>query len=54
MLEAPKEQTIEAEKREALAQFLGYQQQAKILNETVDQLATAKEIKQFKEYGFMK
>lgn len=54
VLEAPKEQTIEAEKREALAQFLGYQQQAKILNETVDQLATAKEIKQFKEYGFMK
>lgn len=44
----------EAEKREAYSRFLGYQQQAKLLNETIEQLATKKEIKQFKAFGFMK
>lgn len=41
-------------KTEALSQFLGYQQRAKLLNETIEQLATEKEVKQFKKYGFMK
>lgn len=56
-LEAPKQSHDENEstiKREALAQFVGYQQQAKILKENIEQLATAKEVKQFKAYGFMK
>ncbi|WP_020560541.1 replication initiation protein RepM [Thiofilum flexile] len=48
---APDENAL---KNEALSQFLGYQQQAKILNESIEQLATEKEIQRFKEYGFMK
>lgn len=43
-----------AAKRDALTQFLGYQQRAKLLNEAIEQLATAKEIQQFKKYEFMK
>ncbi|MBK8455337.1 MAG: replication initiation protein [Thiofilum sp.] len=44
----------DAEKREAYAQFLNYQRQAKLLKETIEQLATKKELKQFKTFGFMK
>lgn len=44
----------DAEKREAYAQFSNYQRQAKLLKETIEQLATKKEIKQFKAFGFMK
>jgi plasmid replication initiation protein len=43
-----------AAKRDALTQFLGYQQRAKLLNEAIEQLATEKEIQQFKKYEFMK
>ena len=44
----------DAEKRETYAQFLNYQRQAKLLKETIEQLATEKEIQQFREYGLMK
>lgn len=44
----------DAEKREAYAQFLNYQRQAKLLKETIEQLATKKELKQFKAFSFMK
>jgi plasmid replication initiation protein len=41
----------------ALSQFLGYQQRAKLLKESIEQHlkqnATKKEIKQFQEYGFI-
>lgn len=47
-------QDDEALRHEALSQFVGYQQRAKLLNETIEQLATEKEIKQFRNYGFMK
>lgn len=41
-------------KQEVYAQFQGYQQRSKLLNEPIELLASEKELKQFREYGFMK
>lgn len=41
------------EKQEALAQFMGYQQRAKLLNEPIEKLATKKELERFRKFELM-
>ncbi len=53
-LASPKAQDLDAEKREAYAQFIGYQQRAKLLNEPLENLITKKELAQFRKFEFMK
>jgi plasmid replication initiation protein len=53
-LASPKAQDLDAEKREAYAQFIGYQQRAKLLNEPIENLLTKKELAQFRKFEFMK
>ena len=53
-LASPKAQDLDAEKREAYAQFVGYQQRAKLLNEPIENLITKKELAQFRKFEFMK
>lgn len=53
-LASPKAQDLDAEKREAYAQFIGYQQRAKLLNEPIEKLITKKELAQFRKFEFMK
>ena len=50
----PEPSDIDAEKREAYAQFIGYQQRAKLLNEPLENLITKKELAQFRKFEFMK
>ena len=50
----PKEPDPDTEKREAYAQFLNYQRQAKLLGDSIEQLANEKEVEQFREFGFLK
>jgi plasmid replication initiation protein len=50
----PKVSDLDAEKREAYAQFIGYQQRAKLLNEPIENLITKKELAQFRKFEFMK
>lgn len=49
----PKPSDIDAEKREAYAQFVGYQQRAKLLNELIENLITKKELAQFRKFEFL-
>lgn len=42
------------EKKEVLAQFMGYQQRAKLLNEPLENLMTKKELAQFRKFELMK
>ena len=49
----PKPSDIDAEKREAYAQFVGYQQRAKLLNEPIENLITKKELAQFRKFEFL-
>lgn len=49
--EKPKDS--DTEKREALSQFVGYQQRAKLLNEPIEKLASKKELAQFRKFEFM-
>ncbi len=49
----PKPSDIDAEKREAYAQFIGYQQRAKLLNEPIENLITKKELAQFRKFEFL-
>ena len=42
------------ERQEALAQFMGYQQRAKLLNEPLENLITKKELAQFRKFELMK
>jgi plasmid replication initiation protein len=53
-LEKSKEPDSNAEKQEALVQFMGYQQRAKLLNEPLEKLITKKELAQFRKFEFMK
>ena len=53
-LASPKAQDLDAEKREAYAQFVGYQQRAQLLNEPIENLLTKKELAQFRKFEFMK
>jgi len=53
-LASPKTQDLDAEKREAYAQFIGYQQRAKLLNEPLENLITKKELAQFRKFEFMR
>jgi plasmid replication initiation protein len=49
-----KEISTDHEKHEALSQFIGYQQRAKLLNEPIENLITKKELAQFRKFEFMK
>lgn len=49
----PKAPDLETEKREAYTQFVGYQQRAQLLNTPIEQLATKKELTQFRKFEFM-
>jgi plasmid replication initiation protein len=49
----PKAPDLETDKREAYAQFIGYQQRAQLLNTPIEQLATKKELTQFRKFEFM-
>ncbi len=49
----PEPSDIDAEKREAYAQFVGYQQRAKLLNEPIENLITKKELAQFRKFEFL-
>jgi plasmid replication initiation protein len=51
--ERPKNNNEDTEKREALSQFIGYQQRAKLLNEPIENLLTKKELAQFRKFEFM-
>lgn len=51
--EQPKNNNEDTEKREALSQFMGYQQRAKLLNEPIEKLASKKELAQFRKFEFM-
>lgn len=53
--EAPKKSNpdIDSAKREAYAQFTGYQQRAKLLNEPLENLVTPQELAQFRQFAFM-
>lgn len=53
-LASPKVSDLDVEKREAYAQFIGYQQRAKLLNEPLENLITKKELAQFRKFEFMK
>ena len=53
-LEHAKDPDPHTEKREAYAQFVGYQQRAKLLNEPIENLLTKKELAQFRKFEFMK
>jgi plasmid replication initiation protein len=53
-LEHAKDPDPHTEKREAYAQFVGYQQRAKLLNEPIENLITKKELAQFRKFEFMK
>ena len=44
---------LDTDKREAYAQFVGYQQRAQLLNTPIEQLATKKELTQFRKFEFM-
>ena len=48
-----KSDNSDTEKREALSQFMGYQQRAKLLNEPIENLLTKKELAQFRKFEFM-
>ena len=48
-----KSDDADTEKREALSQFMGYQQRAKLLNEPIEKLISKKELAQFKKFEFM-
>jgi plasmid replication initiation protein len=54
IIENSKELDPHTEKQEALAQFMGYQQRAKLLNEPLEQLATKKELEQFRKFELLK
>ncbi len=45
---------LDTDKREAYAQFVGYQQRAQLLNEPIEKLITKKELAQFRKFEFMK
>ena len=49
----PEPSDIDAEKREAYTQFMGYQQRAKLLNEPIENLITKKELAQFRKFEFL-
>ena len=44
---------LDTEKREAYAQFIGYQQRAKLLNEPIENLLTKKELERFRKFELM-
>ena len=48
-----KSDDADTEKREALSQFMGYQQRAKLLNIPIEQLISKKELAQFRKFEFM-
>ncbi len=48
-----KSDDADTEKREALSQFMGYQQRAKLLNEPIEKLASKKELAQFRKFEFL-
>ena len=48
-----KSDDADTEKREALSQFMGYQQRAKLLNEPIEKLISKKELAQFRKFEFM-
>lgn len=52
-IENSKEKDFHAEKQEALTQFAGYQQRAKLLNEPIEKLATKKELERFRKFELM-
>ena len=53
-LKDTKASDLETDKREAYAQFVGYQQRAQLLNEPLENLITKKELAQFRKFEFMK
>ena len=48
-----KSDDADTEKREALSQFMGYQQRAKLLNEPIEKLISKKELAQFRKFEFL-
>ncbi len=52
-LDHVKDPDSHTEKREAYAQFIGYQQRAKLLNEPIENLITKKELAQFRKFEFL-
>jgi plasmid replication initiation protein len=48
-----KSDDADTEKREALSQFMGYQQRAKLLNIPIEQLISKKELAQFRKFEFL-
>lgn len=52
-LKNSKEPDSHAERQEALAQFMGYQQRAKLLNVPIEQLVTQNELRLFRKFEWM-